>query len=68
VIGYKKETYGYQLYGVANHTGNTMGGHYTAFVRNANGQWYHYNDTNVYEVTVDVIVSADAYCLFYRKL
>jgi len=68
VIGYKKETYKYELYGVCNHSGGVMGGHYTAYVKNANGKWYHFNDTSVSEVGLnDSIISPKAYVLFYRK-
>ena len=68
VIGYNKETYIYDLYAVCNHSGSVLGGHYTSFVKNANNKWYHYNDTNVTEVTDERhIVSPKAYCFFYRK-
>ena len=68
VIGYKKESYKYELYGVCNHSGSVSGGHYTAYVKNANGKWYHFNDTSVSEVVIlDSIVSPKAYVLFYRK-
>ena len=68
VIGYKKDIYKYELYGVCNHSGGTMGGHYTSYVKNANGKWYHFNDTNVSEVSIiESIVSPKAYVLFYRK-
>jgi len=68
VVGYKKHTYKYELYGVCNHSGSVLGGHYTAYVKNANGKWYHFNDTSVSEVSlVESIVSTKAYCLFYRK-
>jgi len=68
VIGYKKESYKYELYGVCNHSGGVMGGHYTAYVKNANGKWYHFNDTSVSEVgIVDSIISPKAYVLFYRR-
>jgi ubiquitin carboxyl-terminal hydrolase 8 len=68
VIGYKKDNYKYELYGVCNHSGGTLGGHYTSFVKNANGKWYHFNDTSVSEVGVkESIVSSKAYVLFYRK-
>jgi ubiquitin carboxyl-terminal hydrolase 8 len=68
VIGYKKNSYVYDLFGVCNHTGGALGGHYTSFVKNANGKWYHFNDSDVSEVgLVDSIVSPKAYCLFYRK-
>jgi len=68
VVGYKKHTYKYELYGVCNHSGSVMGGHYTAYVKNANGKWYHFNDTSISEVgLVETIISPKAYCLFYRK-
>ena len=68
VIGYKKDSYKYELYGVCNHSGGVMGGHYTAYVKNANGKWYHFNDTSVSEVgLVDSIISPKAYVLFYRR-
>lgn len=69
VVGYKKECYKYELYGICNHSGGVMGGHYTSFVKNANGKWYHFNDTNVTEVeSLETIISTKAYVLFYRKI
>jgi len=67
VKGYNKETYIYDLYGVCNHHGGVQGGHYTAFVKNANGKWYHYNDTRVNEVPDNKVITQQTYCLFYRK-
>ena len=68
VIGYKKQSYIYELYGVCNHSGGVLGGHYTAYVKNANGKWYHFNDTSVAEIgLIESIISPKAYCLFYRK-
>jgi ubiquitin carboxyl-terminal hydrolase 8 len=67
VIGYKSESYKYELYGICNHSGGVMGGHYTAYVKNANNKWYHFNDTSVTEIDVNEIVSTKAYVLFYRK-
>jgi ubiquitin carboxyl-terminal hydrolase 8 len=68
IIGYKKESYIYDLYGICNHSGGVLGGHYTSFVKNANGKWYHYNDSDVSEITnIESIITTKAYCLFYRK-
>ena len=68
VIGYKSDSYKYDLYGVCNHSGGVMGGHYTSYVKNANGKWYHFNDTSVSEVGIpETIVSSKAYVLFYRR-
>lgn len=66
-IGYQPESYQYDLYAVCNHTGNAMGGHYTAFIKNPNGSWYHMNDTSVSEISESEIITPKAYCLFYRK-
>lgn len=36
----------YNLYAVSNHSGTTMGGHYTAYCKNPNsGEWYTFNDS-----------------------
>ena len=68
IIGYKKNSYKYDLFGVCNHSGSALGGHYTSYVKNANGKWYHFNDTHVSEVGLkQSIVSNKAYVLFYRK-
>ena len=68
VVGYDSDSYVYDLYGVCNHSGGVLGGHYTSFIRNANGRWYHYNDTHVSAVQNDSqIKSPLAYCFFYRK-
>ena len=68
VIGYNKDTYIYDLYAVCNHSGSLLGGHYTACVKNANGKWYHFNDTSVTPIRdVTRMQTNKAYCLFYRK-
>lgn len=68
VRGYNPNVYKYDLFGVCNHVGNVSGGHYTAFVKNAENDWIHYNDNVVEKVNnPDVIISPMAYCLFYRK-
>jgi ubiquitin C-terminal hydrolase len=68
VSGYKKENYIYDLYGVCNHSGGVLGGHYTSYVKTKNNKWYHFNDTVVSEIkNSDSIITPKAYCLFYRK-
>jgi ubiquitin carboxyl-terminal hydrolase 8 len=57
----------YNLYGVCNHYGNVLGGHYTSFVKNTNNKWIHYNDTQVQIVdNPKLVVNQMAYCLFYK--
>ena len=68
VSGYKPSSYKYDLYGVCNHSGGTMGGHYTSFVKHKNGEWIHFNDTRVErQILSDKVITPKAYCLFYRK-
>jgi ubiquitin C-terminal hydrolase len=67
VIGYKKETYRYELYGIINHSGSVLGGHYTCYIRNKNNQWYEFNDSKVAMINVENVITPKAYCLFYRK-
>ena len=66
--GYNPQNYIYDLYGICNHYGNTMGGHYTSFVKNAENKWVHYNDEQVNILqNINIIKTNNAYCLFYRK-
>lgn len=67
VIGYKKESYQYELYGIINHFGGVLGGHYTCYIKNANTKWYEFNDVEVSPVSIEKLITAKAYCLFYRK-
>ena len=67
VVGYNKSKYVYHLYGICNHSGGSHGGHYTSFVKIANGRWYHFNDTEIKEITdLNQLVTPKAYCFFYR--
>ena len=60
--------YKYELYAVCNHIGNVYMGHYTAFVKNAKGNWLHFNDQTVENVDLpSEVITPMAYCLFYRK-
>lgn len=68
VRGYNSDSYKYDLYGVCNHMGGVMGGHYTAFVRNSENLWLHCNDRSIDIVNnPENIITPMAYCLFYRK-
>lgn len=67
VRGYNASKYKYDLYGICNHIGNIMGGHYTAFVKNKENQWFHCNDTIIEKIEYPPqMVTPMAYSLFYR--
>jgi len=68
VVGYDNTSYVYDLYGICNHSGNVMGGHYTAFIKNSDGTWYHCNDTIIQKINnIQTLKTPKAYCFFYRK-
>ena len=65
-VGYKKNTYKYNLISVANHIGSLNSGHYFSYVKNTNDNWYKYDDTMVSQISKSDVVSESAYCLFYQ--
>jgi ubiquitin C-terminal hydrolase len=68
VRGYNPSSYVYDLFGICNHSGGPLGGHYTAFVKNSQNNWHLYNDRNVESVAdPKSVITPMAYCLFYRK-
>ncbi|XP_028931511.1 ubiquitin carboxyl-terminal hydrolase 2 isoform X1 [Ornithorhynchus anatinus] len=57
----------YNLYAVSNHSGTTMGGHYTAYCRSpVTGEWHTFNDSSVMPMSASHVRSSDAYLLFYE--
>ena len=67
INGYNKDTYIYNLFGICNHHGGCFGGHYTAYVKNANNNWYEFNDTNISLLNPNKIITNNAYCFFFKK-
>lgn len=65
VKGYKGN-YTYDLYAVSNHSGVSEGGHYTSCIKVEN-RWFNFNDTSISELTKARVVTAKAYCLFFKK-
>ncbi|XP_054079196.1 ubiquitin carboxyl-terminal hydrolase 2 isoform X1 [Rissa tridactyla] len=57
----------YNLYAVSNHSGTTMGGHYTAYCKSPiSSEWHSFNDSRVTPMSSSHIRSSDAYLLFYE--
>lgn len=65
VEGYDSEKYVYDLYGVSNHIGGPMGGHYTSYVKTEKG-WVHFNDDSLNIISPESVITPMAYCLFYK--
>lgn len=57
----------YDLYAVSNHFGGMGGGHYNAYCKMPNGNWWCFDDSHVHAVDKDKICSSSAYVLFYRR-
>ena len=68
VVGYNPSQYKYELYGVCNHLGGLTGGHYTAYIKKPDGQWWCFNDAYVSQMREEDVCSLTAYCLFYRQI
>jgi ubiquitin carboxyl-terminal hydrolase 8 len=66
-VGYTKNKSKYELYGVCNHSGGLGGGHYFAFCKNPNGNWYSYNDNFVKKIESESVITNMAYVLFYKR-
>lgn len=78
------ETLKYKLYGVVNHNGNLISGHYTSLVNknrdhdleNDHQQWYYFDDEVVKHETkhgnlsqgINKVSSKDVYVLFYERI
>ncbi|EPY88023.1 ubiquitin carboxyl-terminal hydrolase 2-like protein [Camelus ferus] len=57
----------YNLYAVSNHSGTTLGGHYTAYCRSpVTGEWHTFNDSSVSPMSPSQVRTSDAYLLFYE--
>ena len=57
----------YDLYGISNHYGQLLAGHYTAIAKNK-GTWYRFNDQHIDEIdSENSIVTNAAYNLFYAR-
>lgn len=68
IEGYNKNTYIYDLYGICNHTGGTLGGHYFCYIKTKTNTWYNFNDTEIKKVSnLSSLITPKAYCFFYRK-
>ena len=68
VKGYNRKSYVYDLYGICNHNGSAFAGHYTAYIKVADGSWWHFNDTSTTKVEdLNDLKTSNAYCFFYRK-
>ena len=65
VNGYDKHKYVYDLYGVSNHMGTPMGGHYTSYIKTAK-DWIHFNDEKLEKMDSNNVISSMAYCFFYK--
>ena len=62
----------YDLYGISQHYGSCMGGHYIAYTKNGlSNLWYEFNDNTVThypkEKIEDAVVTKNAYILFYVR-
>jgi ubiquitin carboxyl-terminal hydrolase 8 len=65
INGYDKYDAKYEAYGIINHVGNIGYGHYYAYCKNIDGEWYNYDDSHISKLKN--IITENAYVLFYKK-
>jgi ubiquitin C-terminal hydrolase len=59
----------YELSSMIVHHGSSVhGGHYVAFIKAPNGQWYEMNDSQVSGTSINKVLKQQAYVLFYTKV
>lgn len=62
----KHSSLNYELYGVVCHQGSLHSGHYTCYMKNRLGNWFHFDDAMVTAVSAkNALAAKDAYLLFY---
>ncbi|XP_022731962.1 ubiquitin carboxyl-terminal hydrolase 20-like [Durio zibethinus] len=58
----------YQLYAVVKHCGfRPTSGHYICYIRSSPEMWHKFNDSRVTSVEEEVVLSEEAYILFYAR-
>ena len=55
----------YELFGIINHSGNVLSGHYYSYIKK-NNVWLSFNDQHI--SIVNNIINSDNYCFFYKKI
>lgn len=58
----------YDLVSVANHYGQLMGGHYNAYTKDPNNNWFLHDDLSIEKCkSVKDVITQNAYVLFYNE-
>jgi ubiquitin C-terminal hydrolase len=65
--GYDRDNSNFKLVSVGNHYGCISSGHYTAYCRNVDQKWYHFDDRDCSPIEFGSIDHSAAYCLFYMR-
>eukprot|EP00871_Galdieria_phlegrea_P005906 jgi/Galph1/802/GphlegSOOS_G5524.1 len=52
---------------IQHHGSGWHSGHYTAFCKHTDKQWYHFNDVQVEKVSDETVQNSEAYILLYSK-
>ena len=57
----------YQLFALTVHSGTLAGGHYVAYSKRDDGNWYNFNDEYYQKCRESDALKQQAYLLFYRQ-
>ena len=58
----------YELRAIGNHSGSLLGGHYWAYTKGLDGNWYQFDDSRVKEIDEGMLVSSNVYYLVYEMV
>ena len=58
----------YYLFGIINHEGTMVFGHYYSYIKINNNDWYEFNDEEVKKLNAIDYNSSSVYSLFYLKV
>ncbi len=57
----------YSLFGIVVHSGkNKNSGHYVAYIKGTDGNWYYFSDSDRKGVEIEKVLKQKAYLLFYQ--
>ncbi|KAJ3445077.1 carboxyl-terminal hydrolase [Anaeramoeba flamelloides] len=57
----------YDLFSITVHSGGLCGGHYVAYSKKSDDQWYHCSDLSIKPATIEDVKKCKAYILFYCR-
>ena len=68
LLANKRQSTRYSLFAIIQHIGTLNFGHYTAYIKMPDSQWYKADDSLVTKVQEREALNQEAYILFYQQI